>query len=134
VNGLAYQNYSAADMYSYNGSSALTFTAFDSLKPGPVRVGFAWDASSRALVSNSTIAKDASVPWASAPSAIYIGGPSTRSINGHVRSLAIYNSRLPDATLQAKSVVGASYAANDNGIRYAFADNDNLPIHWRVAL
>ena len=43
-------------------------------------------------------------------------------------------SRLPDATLQVKSVVGASYAANDNGIRYAFADNDNLPVHWRVAL
>ena len=43
-------------------------------------------------------------------------------------------SRLPDATLQAKATVGASYAANDNGIRYAFADNDNLPVHWRVAL
>ena len=42
------------------------------------------------------------------------------------------NQRLPDATLQAKSVVGASYAANDNGVR--FANNDNLPVHWRIAL
>jgi len=30
-------------------------------------------------------------------------------LNGWVKSFAIYNSRLPDATLQAKSVVGASY-------------------------
>ena len=59
----------------------------------------------------------------------YSGGAQ---IDGHIKSFAIYNARLPDATLQAKSVVGASYAANDNGIR--FADNDNLPIHWRVAL
>jgi hypothetical protein len=69
------------------------------------------------------------------------GGALGRSTNSATnpgtiwfKSFAVYNQSLPDATLQAKSVVGASYAANDNGIRYAFADNDNLPIHWRVAL
>ena len=43
------------------------------------------------------------------------------------------NQRLPDATLKAKTVVGAPYAANDNGVRFAFA-NDNVPTFWRLAL
>ena len=57
-----------------------------------------------------------------------------RQMNGWVRSLTLYTTRLPDAVLRSKSVVGASYyAANDNGVRFAFA-NDNLPVFWRIAL
>lgn len=71
---------------------------------------------------------------AGAITSVYFGKTSTTAYAStyRYRSFAWYNSRLPDATLQQKSVVGASYAANDNGLR--FADNDNLPIHWRVAL
>ena len=75
----------------------------------------------------------------SGASAAYLGAANDGAqywINGHVASFAIYNQRLPDATLQAKSVVGASYAANDNVNPFApkFAANDNLPVHWRIAL
>ena len=88
----------------------------------------------RSIVSDgSTVATDATAM--TAPVNNYIGSNVGvgNFLGGHVRSLAFYNQRLSDATLQAKSVVGASYAANDNGVRFAFA-NDNLPVHWRIAL
>jgi len=97
----------------------------------------ATDASGRTIVANGgTVSTDGNKAAPSAVTSADLGAVNggTFPINGPVKSFAIYNQRLPDATLQAKSVVGASYAANDNGIRYAFADNDNLPIHWRVAL
>lgn len=99
------------------------------------RTAFAFSAAGRSTVaSGGTVATDAN--GAAMSGNMYLGSNlgSTAFINEHIRSVGIYNSRLPDATLQSKSVVGASYAANDNGIRYAFADNDNLPVHWRIAL
>jgi len=97
------------------------------------RVGVAYSASGFSLGANGATATSALA--FTSPSTVYVGGSNgTANLTGnnHLRSFAIYNQRLPDATLQTKSVVGASYAANDNGLR--FADNDNLPIHWRVAL
>lgn len=109
TDGLSYQNYSSPDLYSYNGSSALTYSAFDSLKPGPLRVGFAWTASTRTLGVTSTLTSDAAAPWASKPSTIYIGGPTTRSINCMLQSFSIWNRQLTNTEMQNKLVVGASY-------------------------
>ena len=97
----------------------------------------AWDASGRSLAMNGgAVVKDAFSGWAGVTP--YLGSLSGTGnfANGHVASFAIYNQRLSDATLQAKSVVGASYAANDNANPFApqFAANDNLPVHWRIAL
>ena len=122
---------------TYNGSTALNAANAMTLT-SPFRVGIAWGASSRSLVGNGgTVATDAGGNW-SGQTAYYLGSYGGASLfpNGHYTSFAIYNQRLSDATLQAKSVVGASYAANDNVNPFApqFAANDNLPVHWRIAL
>ena len=98
------------------------------------RTGFAYSGAGRSVVaSGGTVTSDAN--GAAMSGTIYFGssGGSAAFINEHIKSFAIYNQRLPDATLKAKSVVGASYAANDNGMRFAFA-NDNVPMFWRLAL
>ena len=101
------------------------------------RVGVAYSASGFSLGANGATATSAR-DFIS-PTTVYVGGAAgTANLTGnnHLRSFAIYNQRLPDATLQARSVVGASYAANDNVNPFApkFAANDNLPVHWRIAL
>ena len=101
------------------------------------RVGVAYSASGFSLGANGATATSAR-DFIS-PTTVYVGGSNgTANLTGnnHLRSFAIYNQRLSDPTLQAKSVVGASYAANDNVNPFApkFAANDNLPVHWRIAL
>jgi hypothetical protein len=124
---------------TYDVSSSPTLaaaTAGTSSFTGGIRAGVSWNANARSVVLGGgtvgTVASGFTGSRTSVGLGSYAGG--SQPANGWYQSFAIYNQRLPDATLQAKSVVGASYAANDNGIRYAFADNDNLPIHWRVAL
>jgi len=123
-----------ANTTAYTWSSGATLLAAPGLATlTSDRMGVAWSGAGRSVVLNGgAVASDANT--ISGVSAAYLGsvGGSSYFLSGWVKSFAIYSQRLPDATLQAKSVVGASYAANDNGLR--FADNDNLPIHWRVAL
>jgi len=98
------------------------------------RVGLAYNSSGFTLAANGASASSAAA--FTSPSTVYVGnlnGVANYSGNHHLRSFAIYNQRLPDATLKAKTVVGAPYAANDNGVRFAFA-NDNVPTFWRLAL
>jgi hypothetical protein len=74
------------------------------------RTGFAYSGAGRSVVaSGGTVATDAN--GAAMSGEIYLGSSagSAAFINEHVKSFAIYNQRLPDVTLQAKSVVGASY-------------------------
>ena len=121
----------ASDSTTLSASGAYSLTT-------SARAAVAWGASSRSLVHDGgTVATDAKT--FSGASAAYLGAANDGAqywINGHVASFAIYNQRLPDATLQAKSVVGASYAASDNANPFTpkFAANDNLPVHWRIAL
>lgn len=125
-----------APVYSYNGvgtinTSNITWSSAN-------RLGFATSPSGRSLVANGgTVVSDTASPGALGASvSLFNGLSSTRPANGHIKSFAVYNQRLSDATLQAKSVVGASYAANDNANPFVpkFAANDNLPVHWRIAL
>lgn len=132
--GAAIDNWSSTQYNLANGSTNI-FATVSSITNTINRLGVAYSGSGRSFVGNGgTVSTDANA--ANFTGAMYLGSnaAAANSIYGYIRSFAAYNSRLPDATLQQKSVVGASYAANDNGIRYAFADNDNLPVHWRVAL
>ena len=115
-----------------NGTTALLTAAAPTWNVS-LRNGLAWSAAGRSLVYTSgAVATDANA--VSNGGTLYLGSNNGSAVeNGWYKSFAIYNQRLSDATLQAKSVVGASYAANDNGVRFAFA-NDNLPVHWRIAL
>ena len=121
-------------LQTYNGTTVLAAGSGTIPAAAAWRGATGWSTGSRSIVlSGGTVASDANSHGTFTN--VYLGSnQSSYWINSWVKSFAIYNQRLPDATLQARSVVGASYAANDNGIRYAFADNDNLPIHWRVAL
>ena len=72
------------------------------------RVGVAYSASGFSLGVNGATATSA-LSFTS-PTTVYVGGAAgTANLTGnnHLRSFAIYNQRLSDATLQAKSVVGA---------------------------
>ena len=131
--GAAIDNWSSTQYNLANGSTNI-FATVSSITNTINRLGVAYSGSGRSFVGNGgTVSTDANA--ANFTGAMYLGSnaAAANSIYGYIRSFAIYNQRLPDATLQAKSVVGASYAANDNGVRFAFA-NDNLPVHWRIAL
>ena len=130
-----------SQLASYNGSSGRTATvgASGNYTTGVVRSGVATDATGRSIVANGgTVSTDGNKAAPTAVTSADLGAVNggTFPINGPVKSFAIYSQRLSDATLQAKSVVGASYAANDNVNPFApkFAANDNLPVHWRIAL
>ena len=100
------------------------------------RYGVTWSASGRSIAANGgVVGTDANQMHGGLTTQAWLGSQvgSSAWASGWYQSFAIYNQRLPDATLQAKSVVGASYAANDNGVRFAFA-NDNVPTFWRLAL
>jgi hypothetical protein len=116
-----------------NGTTAL-LTAAAPTWNASLRNGLAWSASGRSLAyTGGAVATDANT--VSNGGTLYLGSNNGSAVeNGWYKSFGIWNQRLGDATLQTKLTVGGSYAANDNGIRYAFANNDNLPIHWRVAL
>ena len=122
---------------SWIGTSIITATLGTGGWESTSRAAFAAaTAGGIALVANGgTVVTDAATPSTGAVTSAYVGSNagSSNFANGWLRSLAVYNVRLPDATLKAKSVVGASYAANDNGVRFAFA-NDNLPVWWRIAI
>ena len=97
------------NMYS-NSASHLLSTANAVAAGSPYRAGVAWNASGRSLAMNGgAVVSDAFGGWASTTP--YLGSLSGTAnfANAHFASLAFYNSRLPDATLQTKSVVGASY-------------------------
>ena len=115
-------------------ASGTTFNPADQ-----VRYGVAWSPSGRSIAANGgTVGTDANAMHGGSTEQVWLGSNAGVSawVNGWYQSFAIYNQRLPDATLQTRSVVGASYAANDNVNPFApkFAANDNLPVHWRIAL
>ena len=98
-----------------------------------IRNGLAWSASGRSLgYTSGSIATDANT--VSNGGTLYLGSSAGSAVeSGWYQSFGLWNQRLSDAMLSTKLTVGGSYAANDNGVRFVFA-NDNLPVHWRVAL
>ncbi len=92
---------------TYNGAVALTVGTPNYTTA--MRIGSAFSGSGRSLVVNGgSVATDANA-IGSRP-AVYLGGTGASFyLNGWMQSFAIYNQRLPDATLQSQSVVGATY-------------------------
>ena len=104
----------ATQVATYNGSSGLTATVGSSgnFTTGAVRAGIASSSSGRSLVANGgTVSTDANSAAPTAVTSAYLGSINGGAfpVNGPIASFAVYNSRLPDAMLQAKSVVGAAY-------------------------
>ena len=100
---------SATQLVSYSGASLTATLGSSGVVTSPFQAMFGQSAAGRSLVSNGgTVVTDANtVPIGSLA---YIGRDSAGTYaNGWFRSIAIYNQRLPDATLKTKSVVGAAY-------------------------
>lgn len=118
-----------------NGTTAL-LTAAAPTWSSAIRNGLAWSASGRSLgYTSGSIATDANT--VSNGGTLYLGSSAGSAVeSGWYQSFGLWNQRLPDATLSTKLTVGGSYAANDNVNSFApkFAANDNLPVHWRIAL
>ena len=99
---------------SWNGSRSLNATIGGSGKFSTIaRSGVAWSAAGTSVGGNGgTIASDGNAAFGGvSPASAYLGSDAgTASFeSGWYRSFAIYNQRLSDATLQAKSVVGAAF-------------------------
>lgn len=98
---------------TYNGSIGVTAVLGSSgAWSSKARGAVAWSASGRSVVANGgTLQTDGNLMSGSAWTVGYIGSNvATNSfLNGWISKIAFYNQRLPNATLQAKSVVGASF-------------------------
>ena len=89
---------------SLNTANGLSVLASHRIAASATRSG------GRSIVSDGgTVATDATAM--TSPPNTYLGSNvgAGNFLNGHVASFAIYNQRLPDATLQSKSVVNAAY-------------------------
>lgn len=74
-----------------------------------IRTAFGWDASSSSVVANNGTLS-ASATGVTVQVNVYLANNAPWAFgNGYYRGLSIYNSRLPNSTLQTKSTVGGSY-------------------------
>jgi len=95
---------------SYNGTTGLTANVPSGNYTTTQRTGSAWSAAGRSLVvSGGTVASDAAT--FTGMTSIWLGGDNGGSpyLSAWIKSFAIYTTRLPDATLQARSIVGAAF-------------------------
>ena len=98
---------------AYNGTNFLSAANTLDLT-SPQRIATSWSANGRSLVaSGGTVASDGYSAFGGYNITVAnLGGNNfgtSNIINGWVQSLAIYNARLPDPTLKARSVVNAPY-------------------------
>jgi hypothetical protein len=95
---------------SWNGSTNINATIGGSgTWSSIVRSGNAFSGAGRSLVANNGTVTTTATSMG-AITVAYIGtdtSPTTNTASGWYRSIAIYNQRLPDATLKTKSVVGS---------------------------
>jgi hypothetical protein len=78
----------------------------------PNRGANAWDASSYSSAFNGVLSQSSITPTQGTVTGVAFGYSTTSAFgqpNTRIRSVALYTSRLSDATLQAKSVVGAAF-------------------------
>ena len=95
----------AASSYDGSAISSATIGGAGSWTGSAVRTALGWGPASASIVANNgTLATGATALGSAAT--VYLGSINgTSNIDGWIASMAIYNQRLPDATLQAKSVV-----------------------------
>lgn len=108
---LLYSDSSNTALSSTDGTTKLdaTIGGAGTFTDGVVRSAVAWGANGRSLVANGgTVASDAVVMGTGATATLG-GYGSTTTFNGWVASVAFYSQRIPNDTLKAKSVLGASF-------------------------
>jgi hypothetical protein len=99
---------SATNAATFNGSSGLS-TSNTTTAAAANRAAVTWGTSYRAVALNAgTVASDTN-SFGSVGSTVNLGAYAGNYLSSYLRSLAIYNQRLPDTILKAKSAVGASY-------------------------
>jgi hypothetical protein len=101
--------FTSAHYGTYNNTTELD-TSGTITAATPSRCAYSWNASGRSIVADGgTVATDSATN--PALTAIYLGaaGGDHTFAPGSYRKLAIYSSRLSDATLQTKSAVGAAF-------------------------
>lgn len=97
---------------SNGGATQATLTWSPALTLGNInRMALAYaPANFAGVANNGTVATVSSGTVPSTITQAWLGrGRDGTNLNGYVRSLALYNTRLPDATLKSKSTVGAAY-------------------------
>lgn len=103
---------SNTEIRAYNGSvSAVgTIGGSGSWVAGPVRAAVGWSNDGFSIVANNgTVATQGPSQPMGTAALVYLGYQnSTNNVNGWIAQASFYNQRLPDATLQAKSVVGSA--------------------------
>lgn len=115
---VGYNGYSASLIANAN-TQASTYNASTNVIAGTPSTGFSgnvarvastWAASGRTIVFNRGTVSSGSGTFSGITNA-YLGGDGGNSnyFDGHIRSVAIWNQRLPNPTLQQKSVIGAPY-------------------------
>ena len=107
---------SEVPIFVNSGSQLATQSAAGSLTDGAysaslMRSVLSWDIAARSLTRNGGIVVS-DTKNVGTFTVVQLGGPAaanTNYINGYIRSVAVYNRHLPNATLQLKSIVGAPY-------------------------
>ena len=102
---------SSTAVSSWNGSANITATIGGSgTWSGTVRSGVSFSSAGRSIVANNGTVVTSATAFIGFNNS-WLGGSniSTRYASGLYRSLALYNRRLPNEVLKAKSTVGASY-------------------------
>ncbi len=93
---------------TWDGTSAVATS--NTASTGAARIATSWDASGHSIDMNGGPVATSAVTLTRAYTSITLGNENgTLYLNGWLSKLAIYGSRLSDATLQAKSVVGAPF-------------------------
>lgn len=103
---------SPATVDTYNAAVQILASGSSAAFTGRIRLGVTWSPSGRSVTaSGGAVGTDANSFNGGSVTSAWLGsnGGASAYANGYYESIAFYNSRLPDATLQAKSVVGASY-------------------------
>lgn len=90
---------------SYNGGTVLSAVLGSGLVTGPVKLAAGFSAAGRSLVANNgTVVTDAAAFAAIASVEIGSQAGSSLFLDGYIKRLTIWNSRLSDATLKALTV------------------------------
>jgi hypothetical protein len=97
---------------TWNGSVELSTASGVGNYTAPTRVGVAWSGTTRSLgATGVAVATDSNAFSASAITVAYLGRHTgdTIYLDGHVRGLGFYSTRLSDAALLSKMTAGGAY-------------------------
>jgi hypothetical protein len=100
-----------SNVYSWNGSTALASGQSTVYGTTPIRGAVGWDGGpNRSISVKGSAVVSAATTFGTIGGTVYLGSSNSSAfINGYVRGMSLYNSKLANATLQTKSTVGGAY-------------------------